>query len=84
MNLSGQGSGIVQKSAVETFVATEPWNLEREATRTIAEGYRTVVVSDPFSFWPWREIRADSVRRRTEEMLALRELTKGTQDETVF
>ena len=76
---------IVRESPGELFADPEPYSLKVEVLRAIRAGLRTVVISDPFCHWPWKkELDKDRVKWLIEDMLELRELTRGTEDETVF
>jgi hypothetical protein len=75
---------IIRKQGVELCDLDEEWYLKEEVPPIIHEGYRTVVISDPFNYWPWRQLNISNVKRSIEEIFELRQLTRGTEGETVF
>lgn len=75
---------LVRKQGVELLNLDEEWYLKDEIPWIVREGYRTVVISDPFSYWPWRKLNVSNLKRSIEEIFELRELTRRTEDETVF
>lgn len=75
---------LIRKQGVELLNLDEEWYLKDEIPWITREGYRTVVISDPFNYWPWRKLNVSNLKRSIEEILELRELTRGTEDETVF
>lgn len=77
---------IIRKSPIELCEIDEPCSLKSKVLPEISEGFRTVVIFDPFQYWPWKEdtLEKDSANWSIEEVFELRELTRGTEDETVF
>jgi hypothetical protein len=75
---------IIKHDAIDIPVYDEPWSLKKEVISAIRRGYRTVVLSDPFSFWPWQDFNNDRLEAKLSEIFDVRANTRGTEDETVF